>query len=161
MNGLFSNYNDVFGLTRTATAASIDGSSSVVFGIDRDGVPVVAPQRPARTRGGFADLAFPLSRIFGANPDGRNAGWTLSFLYSLDDAVARDVRRIGAANRSRSDLSAGTLAYKLNKYVSVSYEESYYRTRAANRGGPLPLFRGIHAYQWHDLRHQLAVQVSF
>ncbi len=161
VNGLFSNFNDVFGLTETASASSIDGSSTIVFGFNSSGVPVVAPQRPVRTRGGFIDLAFPLSRIFGANPEGRNAGWTLSFLYTYDVALARDVRRIGAANRSRNEIFAGTLGYKLNKYLNIGYEESYYRTRAANKGGPLPLYRGIPSYQWHDLRHQLALWVTF
>jgi len=161
VGGLFSNFNDIFGLTGTASTTSIDGSSTVVFGINGSGEHVIAPQRPVRTRGGSVDLAFPLSRIFGANPDGRNAGWVLNFFHAYDDALARDVRRIGAANRSRDDMFAGTLSCKLNKYLGVSYEESYYRTRAANRGGPLPLYRGIHSYQWHDLRHQLAVQVTF
>jgi hypothetical protein len=161
VNGLFSNYNDTFGLTATASAPSIDGSSTVIFGINGSGVPVVAPQRPVRTRGGSIDLAFPLSRIFGAKPDGRNAAWVINFFHAYDVAMARDVRRIGAANRSRNDMSAGTLSCKLNKYLGVSFEESYYRTRAASKGGPLPLYRGIHSYQWHDLRHQLAVQVTF
>ncbi len=161
VNGLFSNFNDVFGLTGPASASSLDGSSTVVFGLNGEGVPVVAPQRPVRTRGGSIDLAFPLSRICGANPEGRNAGWTLNLFHAFDDAVARDVRRIGAANRSRSDMFAGTLTYKFNKYMSIIYEESYYRTRAASKGGPLPRFRGLPAYQWHDLRHQLAVQVTF
>jgi hypothetical protein len=161
VNELLSNFNDTLGLTGTASASSIDGSSTVVFGMDANNNPVVAPQRPVRGRGGFADLSFPLSRIFGANPGGRNAGWTLSFLYGFDDALARDVRRIGAANRSRSDVGAGTLTYKMNKYLTIGFEESYYRTRAANKGGPLPLYRGIPSYQWHDLRHQLAVWVTF
>lgn len=158
---LFSNFNDTFGLSGTATAPSIDGSSTVVFGLNGSGVPTVAPQRPVRAVGGFVDLAFPLSRILHANPDGRNAGWTLSMLYTLDNALARDVRRIAAANRSRDDILAGTLTYKFNKYFSVIYEESYYRTRAADKGGPLPIFRGVPAYQWHDVRQQLSVLANF
>lgn len=158
---LFSNFNDVFGLTSTAAAASIDGSSSVVFGFDSGGSASVAPQRPVRAAGGFADLAFPLSRIFNADAAGRNAGWMLNLHYSFDQAFARDVRRIGAANRSRDDISAGTLTYKLNRFFSVALEESYYRTRAANKGGPLPLFRGIPSYQWHDVRSQLSFITTF
>jgi hypothetical protein len=45
VNGLFSNFNDTFGLTATASALSIDGSSSVIFGINGSGEHVVAPQR--------------------------------------------------------------------------------------------------------------------
>ncbi len=161
VGNLFSNYNDVYGLTGTSSAASIDGSSTVVFGLNPSGAPTIAPQRPVRTAGGFADLAFPLSRIFKANPEGRSAGWTLNLHYSFDQAFARDVRRIGAANRSKDDIAAGTLNYKLNKYFGVAFEESYYRTRAANKGGPLPLFRGIPSYQWHDIRSQLSFITTF
>src|ERR1041385_1599320 len=72
---ILSNFNDTAGLTSTATALSIDGSSTVVFGLS-GGVPVVAPQRPVRAQGGFVQLGFPLSRIFDADPKGRNAGWS-------------------------------------------------------------------------------------
>jgi hypothetical protein len=161
VGNLFSNYNDTSGLTNPATVASIDGSSNVVFGFDPNGNPIVAPQRPVRARGGFIDLGLPLSRLLKADPAGRNAGWTANLHYSLDDAVARDVRHIGAANRSRDDIFAGTVNYKFNKYFNVSFEESYYRTRAANHGGPLPLYRGIPAYQWHDVRQQLAFWTIF
>jgi len=158
---LFSNFNDVFGLSQTASALSIDGSSTVVFGLNSSGSPSVAPQRPVRARGGLIDLAFPLSRIFRANPEGRNAGWILNLHYSFDNALARDVRRIDPANRSKTDIFAGTLTYKLNKYFNVAFEESYYRTRAANKGGPLPLYRGIPSYQWHDVRQQLSFYTTF
>ena len=76
---LLSNFNDTSGLTSTATAPSIDGASTVVFGV-LNGVPVVAPQRPVRAQGGFVQIGFPLSRIFNADPNGRNAGWT-AYLY--------------------------------------------------------------------------------
>ncbi len=161
VGNLFSNFNDTYGLTGTAPAASIDGSSTVVFGFDPSGNAAVAPQRPVRAAGGFADLAFPLSRLFKANPEGRNAGWVLNLHYSFDQAFARDVRRIGAANRSKDDVGAGTLSYKIDKYFSIGFEESYYRTRAANKGGPLPLFRGIPSYQWHDVRSQLSFITTF
>src|SRR5213079_88077 len=39
---LLSNFNDTFGLTSIASATSIDGASTVVFGL-LNGVPVVAP----------------------------------------------------------------------------------------------------------------------
>jgi hypothetical protein len=161
VGNLFSNYNDTFGLTGTSTVASIDGSSNVVFGFDAHGNAVVAPQRPVRAVGGFIDLGLPLSRLFSANPTGRNAAWTFNMHYSFDEANPRDVRQINPANRSRDDLFAGTLNYKFNKYFNVAFEESYYRTRAANHGGPLPLFRGIPSYQWHDLRQQLAFYTTF
>jgi len=49
------------------------------------------PQRPTRAQGGFAQIAFPLSRIFNANPAGRNAGWTFALTYGTDQAEAKDV----------------------------------------------------------------------
>ena len=64
---LLSNFNDIAGLTSTATASSIDGASTVVFGL-LDGVPAVAPQRPVRGQGGFVQFGFPLSRIFDSDP---------------------------------------------------------------------------------------------
>ncbi len=162
VGNLFSNFNDTYGLTGVVTGASLDGSSNVAFGLNASGAAVVAPQLPVRARGGFVDLAFPLSRIFNADANGRNAGWTFNMHYSLDNAVARDIRHIGAAGtRSKDDIFAGTLTYKLNKYFSTIFEESYYRTRAPSHTGTLPLFRGIPSYQWHDVRSQLSFVTTF
>lgn len=161
-NQLFSFFNDTTGLTGTATAPSIDGSATVVFGL-LNGVPVVAPQEPIRGQGGFVDLGFPLSRIFNADPSGRNAGWTLNLHYGLDNALARDVRRLGAANRQKSDVAVGTLSYKMNNFVSFVLEESYYRTRAiANpTTGALPLFDGRPNREWKDFRSEFGPIFSF
>lgn len=163
VGNLFSNFNDTAGLTGTVTAPSIDGSSNVVFGL-RNGVPVVAPQRPIRAQGGFLNLGLPLSRWFDANPSGRHAGWQAFLHYSYDYAVARDVRRFGGG-RSKSDWAAGTIQYKMNSVVSFIFEQSMYRTRAANHAasamGGLPLFRGIPSFQWHDNRSELATVFTF
>src|SRR6266850_1506760 len=142
---LLSNFNDTAGLTSTVGVPSIDGASTVVFGL-LDGVPTVAPQRPVRARGGFAQLGFPLSRYADANPKGRNAGWSAYLYYGFDEALQRDARRF-APVRGRSDLFSGNIQYKLNSWVTFAFEQGYYRTRAANRSGSdvggLPLFRGI------------------
>lgn len=156
---LLSNFNDTFGLTSTATATSIDGSSTVVFGLD-NGVAVVAPQRPVRAQGGFVQLGFPLSRIFDANPKGRNAGWTAFLYYGDDQATARDARRFGGRG-TRSDLFSGNLQYKWNQWVTFAYEQGYYRTRANNRVGVLPLFRGIPSFTTHNVRSEFAAIFSF
>jgi len=118
----------------------------------------IVPQRPVRSVGGLAQLSFPLSRIFDANPAGRNAGWTLAFTYGTDQAKARDVRAstaIGAINgsgdtggllangwvanssgtRDRSDAGIVTLVWKLNQYASFNAEESVYLTRSTCIGG--------------------------
>ncbi|HLN98892.1 MAG TPA: hypothetical protein VK208_10555 [Pyrinomonadaceae bacterium] len=156
---LLSNFNDTAGLTGTATATSIDGASTVVFGL-LNGVPVVAPQRPVRAQGGFIQLGFPLSRIFDADPKGRNAGWTAYLYYGDDQAVARDARRFGARG-ARSDLFSGNIQYKWNQWVTFAYEQGYYRTRANNRAGLLPLFRGIPSFTTHNIRSEFAAIFTF
>jgi hypothetical protein len=156
---LLSNFNDTAGLTSVATAASIDGSSSVVFGFD-NGIPVVAPQRPVRAQGGFVQLGFPLSRLFDADPKGRNAGWTAFVYYGFDQAKARDARRFGLRG-GRSDLFSGNIQYKWNQWVTFAYEEGYYRTRADARTGALPLFRGIPSYTTHNIRSEFAAIFTF
>ncbi len=152
----FSNYNDTFGLTGTASAASIDGASTVVFGTNASGGAVVAPQRPVRASGGFVNLGLPLSRIFGADSQGRNTGWTLNLNYGVDFAKARDVERFNPAGaRHKSPLYAGTLYYKLNNWVTFAFEQSLYETNAVpGPTGVLPLFRGIPSRTWRDLRSE-------
>ncbi len=173
---LFSNFNDTFGLTGTVNALSIDGSSTVVFG-NSGGAPVVAPQRPVRAQGGFINLGLPLSRIFNADPAGRNAGWSLYLHYGIDQAKSRDVRRSVTAvtNRQKSDLAAGTLYYKLNNWVTFAFEQSYYRTRAvagllslacSPPGSSVltpafPLFRGNCAREAHDIRTEFGTIFTF
>jgi hypothetical protein len=154
-----SNFNDTAGLTGTATTPSIDGASTVVFGF-LNGAPVVAPQRPVRGQGGFIQFGFPLSRIFDADPKGRNAGWTAYLYYGDDQATARDARRFGARG-ARSDLFSGNIQYKWNQWVTFAYEQGYYRTRADNRSGALPLFRGIPSFTTHNIRSEFAAIFSF
>ena len=156
---LLSNFNDTDGLTSTATATSIDGSSTVVFGL-LNGVPAVAPQRPVRAQGGFIQAGFPLSRIFHADPKGRNAGWTAFLYYGDDQVFARDARRFGGRG-ARSDLFSGNIQYKWNQWMTFGYEQGYYRTRADNRAGLLPLFRGVPSYTTHNVRSEFAAIFTF
>src|SRR6202162_5294442 len=158
---LFSNYNSVFGLTGTADATSLDGASTVVFG-NLNGTPVVAPQLPVRARGGFAQVGLPLSRWFGSDPEGRNAGWSLYGMYGTDQANTNDLAKVApGGSRARSDMTVGTLNYKLNKWVSFSFEQSLYRTRANTAVPTLPLFEGLHQHEWRDLRSEGGAIFSF
>jgi hypothetical protein len=160
----FSNFNDTAGLTGTVNAPTIDGTAAancvatcVVFGSDAAGAPVVAPQRPVRAAGGFVNLGLPLSRIFGADPQGRNMGWSVYFHYGVDFAKARDVERFSPGGaRHKSPLYAGTLYYKLNNWVTFAFEQSLYETNAVPGPvtGDLPLFRGIPSRTWRDLRSE-------
>jgi len=160
---LLSNFNDVAGLSSTASALSIDGASTVVFGL-ANGIATVAPQRHVRGQGGFLQLGLPLSRLVDADPAGRNSGWTAYLYYGFDEALARDARRFSPV-RGRSDLFSGNIQYKLNTWVTFGFEQGYYRTRAANRSasqfGGLPLFRGVPSYTSHDMRSEFASIFTF
>ncbi|HEY0366051.1 MAG TPA: hypothetical protein VGC73_06235 [Pyrinomonadaceae bacterium] len=160
---LLSTFNDTAGLTSAASTTSIDGASTVIFGL-LDGVPTVAPQRPVRAQGGFVQLGFPLSRMADANPKGRNAGWTAYAYYGFDEALQRDARRF-APVRGRSDLFSGNIQYKYNSWVTFAFEQGYYRTRAANRSasdfGGLPIFRGVPSYTTHNVRSEFATIFTF
>jgi hypothetical protein len=172
---LFSTFNDTSGFTNVVTALSIDGSSTVAFGRDENGAVTVVPQRGVRGQGGFINLGLPLSRLFHADPKGRNAGWTAYLHYGYDEANPRDVRRLlgatlnpvgnvvnqAGANRTKSDVFFTSLQYKLNAFITFAFEESYFRTRAANQAGALPLFRGIPSRETHNLRSEFATIFNF
>lgn len=165
VGGLLSNYNDrgVFDPgSAVIEGSSNDQSSSVLFG-SRDGKPVIAPQRPVRSQGGFLNLGLPLGRILRADPEGRNAGWTLYLHYGFDDAFASDVRKIGNT-RQKNDLAAATLNWKMNNLVTFTWEQSYYRTRAVGDPtgvNPFPLYRGVPSRQWQDIRTEVGPTFSF
>jgi hypothetical protein len=163
VGGLYSNFNDPYGLTGQTSATSIDGASTVVFGM-RNGVPVIAPERPVRTQGYGLDLGLPFSRWFNATPGSRAAGWSANLHYSIDMVPARDARRMSGV-RGKSDLAAFTLTYKINSLVSIMGEESMYRTRAANSSatdfGGLFILRGIPSRQWHDIRTEIGPVFTF
>jgi hypothetical protein len=131
-----SNYNQTFGLTKTANALSVDGSSTVVFGVNGSGQSVVAPQRPVRGYGGFVQVGFPLSRWFNAEPKGRNAGWQAYFEYGIDAAFANDFRIAKGINATtgggpiKDTIKAVTIFYKMNPWVQFGFEESHYQGQA-------------------------------
>lgn len=161
---LFSNFNDSTGLTGTATASSVDGSSSVIFGLNGALQPVIAPQRPVRTVGGFVNLGLPLSRWFNANPKGRNAGWQLYLHYGTDQVISSDLRHALGTNggRARSNLEAATLYYKLNQWCAFGYEQSFYTTIAVpNTLGVFPLVAGSPAHSVTDHREEFGPMFTF
>jgi len=140
-------------------AFNIDAEApNAAFGWNPAGFWQIVPQRPLQAQGGFTQLSLPLSRIFDANPAGRNAGWTLAFTYGTDQVKARDIRAmtaIGAVNgtgatggllangwvanangtRDRSDMAVATLVWKFNQYAAFNYETSVYLTRSTCIGG--------------------------
>lgn len=173
VGALDSNFNDTAGMTKVCgtdavpafcTGASNDGGSNLTFGLNGAGLPAFAPQRPVRAIGAFLDLGFPLSRIFGADPAGRNAGWQINFHYAFDQAKTSDVLRLGN-QRSKNDLAAATLSWKMNSLVSFVLEESMYRTRIANPNlldsATFPKYEGYPARQWHDIRSEFGPIFTF
>jgi hypothetical protein len=166
---IFGPFNDINGLTATATAPSVDGSSTVVFGCLNGtgpgcvgGTQLLANVLAPRAQGGFVNIGIPLSRWFNADPAGRNAGWVLYAHYGYDQVLARDVRRLGGG-REKGDVGAGTLQYKLNNFVTFVVEESYYRTRALplTATGQFPLFQGRPMRLWHDFRSEAGPLFTF
>jgi len=173
VGSLDSNFSDTTGLLKVCgtdaepalcAGSSNDGASSLQFGLNGSGTPVFAPQRPVRSMGGFINVGFPLGRIFGADPGGRNAGWQLYFHYAFDQAKTKDVLRLGN-QRSKNDLAAATLSWKMNNLVSFVLEESMYRTRIADPNladsATFPKYEGVPARQWHDIRSEFGPIFSF
>jgi hypothetical protein len=173
VGSLDSNFNDTSALSKACLTASVgafcsgpsnDGASTVLFGLDGSGNPVLAPQRPVRSMGGFFNVGFPLSRIFGADAAGRNAGWQLYLHYAFDQAKTSDVLRLGN-QRSKNDLAAATLSWKMNSLVSFTLEESMYRTRIADPNladsATFPIYEGMRAREWHDIRSEFGPIFSF
>lgn len=156
---LYSFFIDTAGLTNLATVASEGGAADIILGTNANGQQVVAPERPVRAAGGFAQLGLPLSRIFNANPTGRNGGWSIYGLYRVDQAKARDLDRL-AGTRHLSTMLVGTLNYKLNKWTTFSYEESLFTTHA-NSEEPLPLFKGVPSREWNDIREEADPTFTF
>jgi hypothetical protein len=133
---LLSNYNQAAGLTEKANGLSVDGSSTVVFGTNGAGKAVIAPQLAVRGYGGFVQVGVPLSRLFNAEPKGRNAGWQAYFEYGLDASVANDFKLAKGINATtgggpiKSSIKAVTVFYKMNPWVQFGFEESYYNSKA-------------------------------
>ena len=140
---LLSNYNQAAGLVTKANGLSVDGSSTVVFGVNAAGQAVIAPQEAVRGYGGFIQAGFPISRWFNADPKGRNAGWQAYYEYGIDAANANDFRfakSISAeagAGPIKSSINAVTVFYKMNPWVQFGFEESHYASYA------LPDTKGI------------------
>ncbi len=172
VGSLDSNFSDTNGLAKVCgtdaapafcTGPSNDGASTVTFGTN-GGAAAFAPQRPVRSMGGFINVAFPLGRIFGADPTSRSAGWQFALHYAFDQAKTSDVLRLGN-QRSKNDLAAATLSWKVNSLVSFVLEESMYRTRIANpnlaESATFPKYEGMPARQWHDIRSEFGPIFTF
>ena len=134
---------------------------------DCPGTPVVAAKlQPVGGSGGFAELSFPLSRIFRANPEGPNSGWVLHLQYGTDRANYAEAQH--GNHLGRTDLDTASLTYRLNKWVTFVHEASYIVTFTANNheaGGiikPEKLqFGPITTRQAHNWRNEFGPVFTF
>jgi hypothetical protein len=127
---------------------------------------------PVGGTGGFAELSFPLSRIFHANPEGPNSGWVLHTQWGTDRANYKDAGAVAGFNRGnrlgRTDLDTVSLTYRLNKWVTFVHEASYIVTFTANKRNAegvvapqLLLFAGKDVRQAHDWRNEFGPVFTF
>ena len=158
---MFGNLNSTFAdtLGQKVIANGIADSGDTIPFVNIGGSAVFAQLRPVRDQGGFVQVSFPLSRIFHANPEGHNAGWTYSLIGGLDRTKAEDVARTGANGLQRTDYVASTLRYKINKWASIVNETIWYDTHTVHETSKL--FRGVDARTAHDWRNEFGTIVTF
>jgi hypothetical protein len=168
---------DVGGLTgvvgpfTTADGGPLAAAGGAVLGTNAAGQVVVAPQRPIRSFGGFAQLGLPLSRWFNANPHGHNAGWQLQFTLGKDQVNDRDLNNPGYVAAYNGGGTAplpllmgksaiATLYYKLNSWATFGFEQSIYATRAKD-GLTLYTIAGTPSNEWQDHRTEFGPIFTF
>lgn len=163
------------GLVEAGAGSSFSGVG-VLFGcpsgaaIDEtcDGNITGGQLKPIRGQGGFAQLSFPLSRIFHADPEGHNSGWVFQALYGTDMAKREDVVKSGGNGLIRTNTGMATLSYKLNKWVTFVNEVTYYQTNTAWEfnadGTPVVItkkYEGQSRTAAHDWRNEFGTVVTF
>ena len=154
---LNTTFNNLLG--QKSIGSNIALSGDTIQFINVNGSAQFVPLRPVRDQGGFVELGIPLSRIFGANPEGHNAGWNYYIYAGTDEAVARDVRQSGANGLLRSDYVATSLRYKINKWASIVNEVTWYDTRTADAA--VKLYRGVDSHVAHDWRNEFGTVITF
>lgn len=154
---LNSTFADTMGLPVFVNGIA-DSGDTIPF-VNVAGTPVFAKLRPVRDQGGFLQLSFPISRIFHADPEGHNAGWTYSIVGGSDNTKAEDTNRTGANGLIRSDYVASTLRYKINKWASIVNETTWYDTRTVD--AQLKLFRSVDSHTAHDWRNEFGTIITF
>jgi hypothetical protein len=158
------------GLSNITAFTTTDGGPLAVagvaaLGVNSSGAVVVAPEKPIRSFGGFAELGLPLSRWFHADPAGHNAGWQLILHAGKDQVVHRDQNNpnfYGAATlpMSMGKMAAATLNYKFNQWCQFAFEQSVYANRLVNN---LTLYNldGKPSNEWQDHRSEFGPIFTF
>ncbi|MGA8621865.1 MAG: hypothetical protein WB660_25490 [Candidatus Sulfotelmatobacter sp.] len=171
LNDVYSNLNNLFevgnGVSESGRAITFGcaggAKTAVADTVTCNGNPVQSAYlQPSGGYGGFAELNFPLSRIFHANPEGHNAGWVFHIQYGTDRANAADARH--GNGLARTDLDTVSLTYKMNSWVSFVNETSYIVTHVAT-GAQFPdggkPFAGMLVNQAHDWRQEFGPIFTF
>jgi hypothetical protein len=148
-------FTDIGRATPLGTALS-QSSRAIPFGLI-NGQVIVANLEPVQGQGGFLQLGLPLSKICGARPEGRAAGWSMNLIYGVDSALAKDAVR--ANGLLRTDMGVVQLRYRLNRWVSFIHEETYIDTRTV--GGVVKLFRGVPVHAAHAWRSEFGPIFTF
>ena len=179
LNDVYSNLGALVNPGGVLTGISESGRS-ITFGclggttagqpaatLNCQGTPIQSAYlQPSGGVGGFAELSFPLSRIFHANPEGPNSGWIVHMQYGTDRAPYADAQH--GNHLGRTDLDTFSLTYRLNKWVTFVHEASYIVTFTANNheaGGAilreyLPFAGGV-TRQAHNWRNEFGPIFTF
>jgi hypothetical protein len=160
---------NIVGPFETADGGPLAAAGGAVLGTNSAGQVVVAPQKPIHAFGGFAQLSFPLSKWFNANPLGHNAGWQLHFTLGKDQVSDKDLNNPGfTANANvvsplpmlMGKSAIATLYYKLNTWASFAFEQSIYATRAKD-DITLYTIAGKPSNEWQDHRTEFGPIFTF
>lgn len=111
------------------TGATVAGQPANTINCQNTSIQI-AKLQPVGGSGGFAEMSFPLSRIFRANPEGLNSGWIFHLQWGTDRANYADAQH--GNHLGRTDLDTASLTYRLNKWVTFVHEASYIVTFTAN-----------------------------
>jgi hypothetical protein len=178
-------FTDVGGLTgvvgpfTTADGGPLAAAGGAVLATNANGQVVVAPQRPIRAFGGFAQLGLPLSRWFNADPKGHNAGWQVLFTIAKDQVNNRDLNNpsgtfcfipgnclpfsansVSPLPMAMGKTFIGTLYYKFNTWCQFAFEQSVYGTRIMDRD-PFYTIAGVPSNEWQDHRTEFGPIFTF
>jgi len=162
---------DFTGLTNPLVFTTTDGGPLAAAGVaalaynPTTGAVGIAPEKPIRSFGGFAEIGFPLSRWFHASPTGHNAGWQLFVRAGKDQVVARDLDNknfVGALPMAMGKEGSATLYYKFNQWCQFAFEQSIYATRLGRATGvPDYTIDNKLSNEWQDHRSELGPIFTF
>ncbi|MGA7575072.1 MAG: hypothetical protein WBV31_08535 [Terriglobales bacterium] len=188
LNTFFTDTRGLFNVTDVPTVDNVQAATggmdigcSVAIVTDSTctasgGTWKIAPEHPIGAFGGFINLGLPLSRLFNADPKGRNAGWQLYLHAGKDQVVHHDLQHAsgigcgsadgslgcnGGIPLSQSRLLAATVYYKLNAWTTFAFEQSQYQTSLLPDIGNAYLIAGRPSDKWKDNRTEFGPIFTF